>query len=130
MPLNREPWPDAMARAIDHPAVLPEVRDGLRRARDDAAQDDAAQNDSLDIEAPRAGRLADLYAEAINILNRWEEARSIRATEPFRADILINDYRPVRPYAIDLGAWIQAAEEHERRTAGRAELGITEPDRN
>jgi hypothetical protein len=125
MPLNREPWPDAMARAIDNSAVLPEVRDRLRRARDDGAQ-----KDSLEIEAPRAGRLDDLYAEAINILNRWEEARSIRATEPFRADILLNDYRPVRPYAVDLGAWVQAAEEHERRTAVRAELRIAGPGGN
>jgi hypothetical protein len=94
---NRVPWSDAMARAIDDSVALPEVRERLRLARKDAAQG--------------AGGLDDLYAGAIDILNRWEEAHSIRATEPWRADIILNDYRPVRPYAVNLGSWIQAAEE-------------------
>ena len=91
-----DPWPDAMARAIRSPSALSGVRERLRHARKAAAHD---------------ASLDDLYAAAIDILNRWEEAQAIQAAEPFRADILLNDYRPVRPYAVDLGGWIKVAEE-------------------
>lgn len=84
-------WSEAMSLALDDPDALAEVRGRLQDLH--AGTSDA--------------RLLDVCSAALDLLRRWSQAATVDYDQ---ADILLNDYRPVRPYAIRLGGYL---DEHQ-----------------
>ncbi|MFE5564798.1 hypothetical protein ACFQ68_07385 [Amycolatopsis japonica] len=69
--------------------------------------------------------MLDVYDGALDLLRRWPQAVAAAQSDAVvgnaQADILLNDYRPIRPYAMQLGEDI---ERYERRAAARETPGL------
>lgn len=108
-------WVEAMQAAIGPPDADAEVvRRACAAVRDRIAAARAALPDQH--AHPVVVELLDLYDAAHDLLRRWAQAvtsaQDGSVLGAATADILLNDFRPVRPYAAELGRWIS---EHERR---------------
>lgn len=114
------PWSTAVEQALgtstssatEVTAACGTVIDRLRSAKNTLPKADQDEN---------VLSLLDAYDAAIDLLSRWAQATTLVADHgaagQFRADILLHDFRPVRPYAIRLGEMIML---HERTLATAA----------
>lgn len=107
-----ETWSDAMQRALGGRDANEEVRARLQAGA--AAAEAETDGDPLRLE------LLDIYDGARDLLRRWQDAEDAAADGTVeglcKADILLFDFRPIRPYARRLGEQIN---EWELRLARR-----------